>query len=266
MQWQVHACSGRYECAPCAAVGKHVVRASVGGVHDCACMPFKCQGAKEPWRGASRRTRRISRSGRGASAGRGAAAYTLQRGTSRPSFPPPFPPCFPFCPHCLLLLLPYFYRLSLYAAVQTFLFAPCPCCPDCCPGYRPHCLCGSYPDPTEYKAFLSQHGGGSNASTSMVHTAFHLTVHHARLAPALDRMAAMFAAPRLAADAVLAEVENVHAEFSRNCNLDARKLLQVRRARCKPGAFHPVFCACLQASHMSLLARPWTQLACKPRT
>jgi insulysin len=33
---------------------------------------------------------------------------------------------------------------------------------------------------------------------------------------------------------VAREVENVHAEYSRNCNSDARKLLQLRRSSCRP--------------------------------
>lgn len=100
----------------------------------------------------------------------------------------------------------------------------------------------------------------------MVHTAFHFKVHHNFLevkiahpepghatnaaicsyagaeefvcAPclqgALDRFAQFFISPLLLREAAMAEVENVHAEYSRNCNSDQRKLLQVdpATARC----------------------------------
>ncbi len=38
----------------------------------------------------------------------------------------------------------------------------------------------------------------------------------------------------LAQESVAREVENVHAEFSRNCNSDARKLLQLKRSGAQP--------------------------------
>ncbi|KAF6262496.1 Metalloenzyme, LuxS/M16 peptidase-like protein [Scenedesmus sp. NREL 46B-D3] len=77
-----------------------------------------------------------------------------------------------------------------------------------------------FPDEREYKTFLAQHGGSSNASTSMVHTRYHFKVHAEALPGALARCAR--------------EVENVHAEYSRNTNSDGRKLLQLRRSLCLP--------------------------------
>eukprot|EP00798_Chlamydomonas_sp_ICE-L_P025195 gene25195-10835_t len=112
--------------------------------------------------------------------------------------------------------------------------------PDDVPGlahYLEHAVhLGSerYPDEKEYKAFLSQHGGASNASTSMVHTSFYLKIHSSMCGPALHRMGAMLEAPRLKPESVLREVENVHSEFSRNTNSDARKLLQLRRSTSQP--------------------------------
>ncbi|GIL80830.1 hypothetical protein Vretifemale_9906, partial [Volvox reticuliferus] len=86
-----------------------------------------------------------------------------------------------------------------------------------------------YPDDKDYKYFLSQHGGTSNASTGMVHTSYHFTVSAPHLRGAMDRLARFFIDPLLHRDSILKEAENVHAEFSRNCNSDARKLLQLRR-------------------------------------
>jgi secreted Zn-dependent insulinase-like peptidase len=61
----------------------------------------------------------------------------------------------------------------------------------------------------------------------MVHTSFHFKILHPHLEGAVDRLAQFFTEPLLARESVLAEVENVHAEYSRNRNSDARKLLQV---------------------------------------
>ena len=44
---------------------------------------------------------------------------------------------------------------------------------------------------------------------------------------ALDRLCQFFTSPLLLQAALLDEIDNVHAEFSRNCNSDERKLLQV---------------------------------------
>ncbi|WIA09303.1 hypothetical protein OEZ85_008710 [Tetradesmus obliquus] len=91
-----------------------------------------------------------------------------------------------------------------------------------------------FPDEKEYKAFLAQHGGSSNASTSMVHTRYHFKVHAEALPGALARFGAMLSAPLIAHNSCAREVENVHAEYSRNTNSDGRKLLQLRRSLCLP--------------------------------
>ncbi|KAG2488187.1 hypothetical protein HYH03_013328, partial [Edaphochlamys debaryana] len=93
-----------------------------------------------------------------------------------------------------------------------------------------HLGSGRYPDDKDYKYFLAQHGGTSNASTGMVHTSYHCTVAAEALPGALDRLGRFFVDPLLGREAILREAENVHAEFSRNCNSDARKLLQLRRS------------------------------------
>lgn len=87
-----------------------------------------------------------------------------------------------------------------------------------------HLGSAKYPDERDYKAYLAQHGGASNASTSMTHTQYHLTVRASALRGALDRLAQFFAAPLLRPEDVLREVENVHSEYSRNCNSGERVL------------------------------------------
>jgi secreted Zn-dependent insulinase-like peptidase len=64
----------------------------------------------------------------------------------------------------------------------------------------------------------------------MVHTQYHLRVSAAQLGGALSRLGAMLSAPLLLAERAAREVENVHAEYSRNRNSDARRLLQLRRS------------------------------------
>eukprot|EP00775_Hariotina_reticulata_P010378 gene10378-10536_t len=80
-----------------------------------------------------------------------------------------------------------------------------------------------YPDEREYKQFLAQHGGSSNASTSMVHTTYHFKVHSSALQGALDRFAAMLCDPLISPGSAAREVENVHAEYSRNTNIGQGK-------------------------------------------
>eukprot|EP00879_Flechtneria_rotunda_P024945 GHRR01026472.1.p1 GENE.GHRR01026472.1~~GHRR01026472.1.p1 ORF type:complete len:484 (+),score=112.71 GHRR01026472.1:146-1453(+) len=91
-----------------------------------------------------------------------------------------------------------------------------------------------FPDDKEYKHFLAQHGGSSNASTSMVHTKYHFKVHNTALEGALQRFISMLSCPLILASSCAGEVQNVHAEYSRNLNSDGRKLLQLRRSLCRP--------------------------------
>src|SRR5689334_13312328 len=67
----------------------------------------------------------------------------------------------------------------------------------------------------------------------MVHTKYHFKVHHSALQGALQRFGAMLSSPLIAPDSAAREVENVHAEYSRNTNSDSRKLLQLRRSLCE---------------------------------
>lgn len=66
--------------------------------------------------------------------------------------------------------------------------------------------------------------------TGMLHTRYHFKAHHEALPEALDRFAAMLSQPRLDPEDCLKELDNVHAEWSRNCNSDGRRLLQVKRS------------------------------------
>merc|ERR1719163_25208 len=99
------------------------------------------------------------------------------------------------------------------------------------------CFMGSAKFPAEngYKQFLNKHGGGSNASTSVEHTQFFFHVRHEHLQPALDRFAQFFVAPLLSADATDRELNAVHSEYSKNLQLDSRRLYQLLRHCSDPG-------------------------------
>lgn len=60
----------------------------------------------------------------------------------------------------------------------------------------------AYPEEKSYKAFLAQHGGASNASTSMLHTSYHFSCLATALPEATHRLAQFFVAPLITADAV----------------------------------------------------------------
>jgi insulysin len=87
-----------------------------------------------------------------------------------------------------------------------------------------------FPDEAEYKQHLAKHAGSSNASTSAATTRYHARCASAGLRGAVRRLGAALAEPLLRAESLAREVDNVHAEYSRNRNSDARRALQLRRA------------------------------------
>jgi insulysin len=96
---------------------------------------------------------------------------------------------------------------------------------------------GSEPFPAEdaYKQHLAKHGGSSNASTSAATTRYHARCAAATgLKGAVERLGAALAQPLLRTESLAREVENVHAEYSRNRNSDSRRLLQLRRSSLGP--------------------------------
>jgi hypothetical protein len=64
----------------------------------------------------------------------------------------------------------------------------------------------------------------------MVHTRYHFRIHADQLPGALSRLGALLSCPLFNPDSASREVENIQAEFSRNCNSDSRKQLQLRRS------------------------------------
>ena len=70
-----------------------------------------------------------------------------------------------------------------------------------------------FPDPDEYRRFVAEHGGSTNATTSFAHTRYFFDVDAAHLEGALDRFAQFFISPRFDPAYVDRERQVVHSEF-----------------------------------------------------
>ena len=86
----------------------------------------------------------------------------------------------------------------------------------------------AFPDENEYDAFLSRHGGGSNAFTECEHTCYFFDVHRGSLRGALERFAGFFVSPLVKAGSMEREVQAVESEFRQALNSDGNRLLQLQ--------------------------------------
>ena len=91
-----------------------------------------------------------------------------------------------------------------------------------------------YPDPGEYKDFISAHAGHNNAYTAFDHTNYFFDVAHPYLEPALDRFAQFFIAPLFNPQYVNKEREVVHSEYSSGLRSDGRRIRDARRQALNP--------------------------------
>lgn len=80
-----------------------------------------------------------------------------------------------------------------------------------------------YPEPDEYQAFISQHGGQHNAYTSFEHTNYFFDIDLAEFEPALDRFSRFFVAPLFNAEYVEREKNAVHSEYKARIKNDYRR-------------------------------------------
>ncbi|PVD29637.1 hypothetical protein C0Q70_08892 [Pomacea canaliculata] len=85
------------------------------------------------------------------------------------------------------------------------------------------------------KLFLNEHGGTSNAFTSLEHTNFYFDVSPDGLPGALDRFAQFFLSPLFTSSATEREVNAVNQENDRNLQNDAWRLFQLDKSLCRPG-------------------------------
>ena len=83
-----------------------------------------------------------------------------------------------------------------------------------------------YPDPDAYQKFISDHGGGHNAYTSLENTNYFFDINADYLEGALDRFSQQFTAPLFNEDYVQREVNAVHSEYSSKIQDDGRRYLE----------------------------------------
>ncbi|GFS16143.1 insulin-degrading enzyme-like [Elysia marginata] len=91
-----------------------------------------------------------------------------------------------------------------------------------------------YPEENEYNKFLSEHGGMSNAFTSLEHTNYYFDVSPDNLAGALDRFSQFFCCPMFTPSATGREVNAVDSENSRNLQSDPWRLFQLDKSLSRP--------------------------------
>ena len=112
--------------------------------------------------------------------------------------------------------------------------------PDSYPGlahFLEHMLfmgSAAYPSENEYSAFLSAHGGASNAFTSQDETLYFFSVDAPSLAPALHRFAGFFTGPLLRRSALSREVQAVDAEHAKNLQSDGWRAWQLLKHLASP--------------------------------
>ncbi len=94
-----------------------------------------------------------------------------------------------------------------------------------------------YPVAGEYQAFISEHGGGHNAFTSLEHTNYFFDIDPDALAPALDRFAQFFTAPLFNAEYVEREKHAVDSEYQSKRKSDGRRQFDVLKTLTNPD--HP---------------------------
>ena len=96
-----------------------------------------------------------------------------------------------------------------------------------------------YPDENSYSAFLSEHGGASNAFTGAEQTNYHFEVESSPgvLQEALDRFSSFFACPLFTPSATARELQAVDAEHGKNINSDMWRAYQLDKST--SNASHP---------------------------
>ncbi|GMH33878.1 hypothetical protein BSKO_01712 [Bryopsis sp. KO-2023] len=98
-----------------------------------------------------------------------------------------------------------------------------------------------FPDENEYEAYLTKHGGFSNAFTELDYTVYHFDVKSEFLHGALDRFAQFFVAPLCKENSLEREVESVDSEFSSVLQDDDCRGYQLLFHTCKRGHLYDRF-------------------------
>lgn len=98
-----------------------------------------------------------------------------------------------------------------------------------------------YPVENEYKKFLSQHGGRSNASTSMNLTTYKCEVLAEYAEQAIDIFSNFFVCPLFTKSGTMREVHAVDSENSKNLTADGRRRLQIFKDLCSEEVYFSKF-------------------------
>ncbi|CAD7699759.1 unnamed protein product [Ostreobium quekettii] len=109
-----------------------------------------------------------------------------------------------------------------------------------------------YPDENEYEAYLTKHGGFSNAYTESEHTVFHFDVDPDALHGTLDRFAMFFVSPLCLEDSMEREVMAVDSEFVEALQDDECRLNQLMCHTARPGHMYQKFTWGNKASLMDI--------------
>lgn len=94
-----------------------------------------------------------------------------------------------------------------------------------------------YPLEDSYSAYISEHGGRTNAYTSSEHTNYYFDVNADCFEEALDRFAQFFIKPLMSSDATTREIKAVDSENQKNLLSDAWRMNQLQKHLCAEG--HP---------------------------
>lgn len=94
-----------------------------------------------------------------------------------------------------------------------------------------------YPEPGEYQAFISEHGGSHNAYTAFEHTNYFFDIDSAHLEAALDRFSQFFVAPLFNENYVEREKHAVDSEYQSKRKDDFRRIYEVLKSAANPA--HP---------------------------
>ena len=91
-----------------------------------------------------------------------------------------------------------------------------------------------YPEPGEYQAYISRHGGSHNAFTAHSQTTYFFEIDNKALEGALDRFAPFFISPTFDAAYVEREKNAVHAEYSSKLRDDFRRIYSAEKMAMNP--------------------------------
>lgn len=89
-----------------------------------------------------------------------------------------------------------------------------------------------YPDEDLFMRFVSMNGGVTNAFTSHDNTCYYFNIENNKLIEILDIFANVFISPLLKEDAVMREINAVHAEHQKNINSDQWREFEMTKVLC----------------------------------